>query len=78
MIKVFAPLLTLLLAGPLAAGEQVSDPSTQKALSLTIYNHDLALIRDRREVLLPAGVQDLALRGVSAVSIHISEPTRPY
>ncbi len=59
-------LLLLFLFPPLPGmAELVSDASNQKALSLTIYNGDLALVRDRREVKLPRGVVDLALRGVS-------------
>ncbi len=59
-------LLLLLFSLPLACrGELVSDAADQKALSLTIYNGGLALVRDRREVKLSTGVLDLALRGVS-------------
>jgi len=53
-----------LLAGA-AGAEQVTDPKDQVALSLTLYNQDLALIRDRRRVTLATGIQDLAIRGVS-------------
>lgn len=57
-------LLGLLLA-PWARAEILSDVGDQTGLSLTIYNENLALIRDRRRVDLAAGVQDLAIRGVS-------------
>lgn len=46
--------------------EQRSELGDQVAVSLTIYNDDLALIRDRRRVELPAGRIELAFRDVSA------------
>ncbi len=50
----------------LGAGELVSGIEDQTGLSITIYNNDLALIKDRRKTDLPAGSIDLAIRGVSA------------
>lgn len=38
----------------------------QQGIAVTIYNDDLALVKDRRRVELPAGEIDLALRDVSA------------
>lgn len=38
----------------------------QRALALTIYNDDLALVKDQRRVNLPAGTHRLAWRDVSA------------
>jgi len=64
MNKIF-PFLLILLASPALFAEILSDVDDQAALSLTIYNTDLALIRDRRRVELPAGEQELAIRGVS-------------
>ncbi|HHH14007.1 MAG TPA: DUF4139 domain-containing protein, partial [Thiolapillus brandeum] len=55
----------LLLPAMVGAGERISEASDRTGLSLTIYNQDLALVRERREVELPAGVVDLAIRGVS-------------
>jgi len=55
----------LLLPAMVGADERVSEASDRTGLSLTLYNEDLALVRERREVELPAGVVDLALRGVS-------------
>ncbi len=55
----------LLLPAMVGAGERISEASDRTGLSLTIYNKDLALVRERREVELPAGVVDLAIRGVS-------------
>jgi hypothetical protein len=44
----------------------------QTAVAVTIYNQDLALVKDRRRVELPAGRLDLAFRDVSA---HIQPET---
>jgi len=50
-----------------AAGtERVSTLSDQRGVGVTIYNADLALVRDRRHVTLPRGESRLALRDVSA------------
>jgi hypothetical protein len=47
-------------------GERVSSLSDQRAVGITIYNAQLALVRDRRRVTLPRGESHLALRDVSA------------
>ena len=47
-------------------GERVSTLADQRAVGITIYNADLALVRDRRHVALPRGESHLALRDVSA------------
>ncbi len=62
---------SFLIAGLLASSiagsaELVSGIKDQTALAVTIYNSDLALIKDRRKINLPKGRSDLALRGVSA------------
>jgi hypothetical protein len=54
------------LGAPAPAGETVTTRRDQKALALTIYNTDLALVRDLREVALDEGDQDLAFQEVSA------------
>jgi hypothetical protein len=48
------------------APEQTSTLAEQTAVAVTIYNQDLALIKDRRRLTLPAGRVDLAYRDVSA------------
>ena len=64
--------LALSLAAALAAsagaepGEHVSTLADQRGVGLTIYNTDLALVRDRRRLDLPKGQSRLALRDVSA------------
>ncbi|TLM65361.1 MAG: DUF4139 domain-containing protein [Deltaproteobacteria bacterium] len=50
----------------LVAAEIVSTLGDQDEMAVTIYNDDLALVRDRRQVTLPQGEVSLALREVSA------------
>jgi len=65
-------ILALALAAALFAtasaetGERVSTLDDQRGVGITIYNTDLALVRDRRHVALPQGESRLALRDVSA------------
>jgi hypothetical protein len=49
-----------------ATGELRSTLSDQQAVAVTIYNNDLALVKDRRLLTLPAGRLQLAFRDVSA------------
>ncbi|MDB5093730.1 MAG: hypothetical protein JWO85_1831, partial [Candidatus Eremiobacteraeota bacterium] len=56
----------LLGAAGAQTGEQVSTLADQRGVGITIYNDDLALVRDRRRVAIPAGESQLALRDVSA------------
>lgn len=62
--------LCLLVLLPLFSGtamsEIVSTLDDQESLAVTIYNQDLALIRDARKLSLQPGVQTLAFREVSA------------
>jgi hypothetical protein len=53
-------------ASPAAAQEARVTQSDQTAVAVTIYNEDLALVKDRRRVTLPSGVQSLAVIDVSA------------
>lgn len=48
------------------AAETVSGASDRQATAITVYNDDLALIKERRKVSLPAGPVRLSLREVSA------------
>ena len=54
---------TIAVADP---GERVSGLGDQRAVGITIYNSELALVRDRRHLALPRGESHLALRDVSA------------
>jgi hypothetical protein len=70
MLSLFPVLVCLLLLLP-AAGvcgphEIVSALDDQNAVAVTIYNQDLALVRDSRVFNLPPGRQTLAFREVSA------------
>jgi hypothetical protein len=58
----------LVLAGAASGNppEQRSTLADQQAVAVTVYNGDLALVKDRRGVDLPAGPVRLALREVSA------------
>jgi hypothetical protein len=49
-----------------AAAERRSTLDDQRSVAVTIYNDELALIKDVRQVVLDAGVGRLALRDVSA------------
>ncbi|WP_456376895.1 DUF4139 domain-containing protein [Thiolapillus sp.] len=55
-----------IIPASLDAAELVSGLEDQTGLAVTIYNNDLALIKDRRKIDLSAGNLDLAIRGVSA------------
>jgi hypothetical protein len=56
----------LLMAGAAASAELASTLDDQREVAVTIYNNDLALVRDRREVTLPAGAGRLAWGEVNA------------
>lgn len=55
------PLAVLALTAPLA-----SLPALADGVSLTIYNEDLAMVRDSRTIAFPAGTGAIAFDGVSA------------
>ncbi len=62
-------LLTLALAltfPALAADELRTTAADQTAVAVTIYNENLALVKDARKLKLPGGEQTLAWREVSA------------
>lgn len=66
----FIPILfvsCLLVATATSADELRSTLNDQKAVAVTIYNSNLALVKDQRQVKLQAGNTDLALRDVSAM-----------
>ncbi len=62
-ILVLASLPAILAA---QAPEQTTTQKDQQALAVTIYNDNLALVKDQREVRLPKGDLDLAFQEVSA------------
>ena len=62
-----ALLVFLISAGPgmAASPEKVSTLADQKEVAVTIYNEDLALVKDKRTIVLPMGESALAFREVS-------------
>jgi len=59
-------LLLAALPSLLMAQETATTLKDQKALAVTIYNDNLALVKDTREVRLPKGEARLAVQEVSA------------
>lgn len=53
--------------GMAASQEKVSTLADQKEVAVTIYNENLALVKDRRTIVLPAGESVLAFREVSGM-----------
>ncbi len=68
ILRCLAGLVALFAVGSVAASddEQRTTLADQTALAVTIYNQDLALVKDRRKLSLPAGESRLAIRDVSA------------
>jgi hypothetical protein len=58
--------IALSMSVSLAYAEQQSTLADQTAISVTIYNENLALIKDKRQLTLDTGINALAFRGVSA------------
>jgi len=55
-----------LASGAEPGGEKRSTLADQRAIAVTIYNDDLALVKEVRRVVLDAGLNQLAVRDVSA------------
>lgn len=53
-------------AGAANINERTSGAAEREATAITVYNDDLALIKERRRLSLPAGLTRLSLREVSA------------
>jgi len=75
-------MLVVLVSGDPVRPETLrSVPAEQKSISVTIYNEDLGLVKDVREIKLPTGVLDLMFEGVAAridpTSVHIRSLNRP-
>jgi len=62
----------LSLAVPCAAAPVVSTEADQRGVSLTIYNQNLGLVKDRREIRLPKGSGELRFMDVAAQVIPSS------
>jgi hypothetical protein len=62
----FLAIMILALSSIVGAGETTTSLDDQQSVSVTIYNQNLALIRDQRAIKLPTGITTLAFREVSA------------
>jgi hypothetical protein len=60
-----AALTALATAASAAGGDGATTAADRRGVALTIYNGDIALVRDRRRITVPAGESRLALRDVS-------------
>jgi hypothetical protein len=54
-------------SGMAASLEKISSLADQKEVAVTIYNENLALVKDKRTIVLPAGKSTLAFREVSGM-----------
>jgi hypothetical protein len=69
MHRTFSSVLALLALSSAAYGQEAEQRSTlndQREVAVTIYNENLALIKDQRKVQLKRGASSLAFRDVSA------------
>ncbi|RLA21377.1 MAG: DUF4139 domain-containing protein [Gammaproteobacteria bacterium] len=62
----FSLILSLATTGTAIATEKVTTLNDQQAVAVTIYNQNLALIKDRRNIQLKNGESELSFRDVSA------------
>jgi hypothetical protein len=66
---------------PVAAGQDSSTLDDQTELALTVYNSDLALVRDVRTLQLPRGTFDLRFMDIAATvnpaTVHFRSLTEP-
>ena len=68
-------------AQPQVQGQDTSTLDDQTELALTVYNSDLALVRDVRNVQLPRGTFDLRFMDIAATvnpaTVHFRSLTEP-
>ena len=68
-------------AQPQVQGQDTSTQDDQTELALTVYNSDLALVRDVRNIQLPRGTFDLRFMDIAATvnpaTVHIRSLTEP-
>jgi hypothetical protein len=75
--------LTLLMASTAARGQttQTSTQADQKELAITVYNSNVALVRDVRRLRLPTGTVDLRFMDIAAAvnpaTVHIVSLNAP-
>jgi hypothetical protein len=81
VVKRVAPLLAALTAlataAPAAGRDGATTVADRRGIAVTIYNADIALVRDRRRITLPAGESRLALRDVSDRMLPETAALRP-
>jgi hypothetical protein len=86
--KIAGVLITSLMLAPVApsiAGTNSEDltstPEEQKSVAITIYNVNLGLVRDRRDIALPRGEASLKFGGVAQqinpATVHIKSLSSP-
>lgn len=66
VFRLVAAMAMLASAQAQTVRETVSGATDREATAITVYNEDLALVKERRKVVLPAGLARLSLREVSA------------
>src|ERR1044071_3547333 len=87
-IAVTGVLISSLMLGSVApsfanasGNELTSTPEEQKSVAITIYNVNLGLVRDRRDIQLPRGESALKFEGVAQqinpATVHIKSLTSP-
>lgn len=76
--------MALILAGAVTSAGQVVRTSTlddQKQVAVTVYNSNIALVRDVRHIELPTGTVDLRFMDIAArvnpATVHIASKTAP-
>lgn len=73
--------LTLLVARGMAQTAETSTVTDQKDLAVTVYNSNIALVRDVRQLRLPSGTFDLRFMDIAAqvnpATVHIVSLTAP-
>lgn len=76
-----ATVIVMLATGARAQTAQTSTQDDQKDLAVTVYNSNIALVRDVRRITLPAGTIDLRFMdiaaAVNAATVHIVSLTAP-
>jgi hypothetical protein len=76
-----APATAVQAAQPAVPGQSTSTLDDQTELSLTVYNSDLALVRDVRSLQLPRGTFDLHFMDIAATvnpaTVHFRSLTEP-
>lgn len=65
-LRLAAAITVALISPHVAAEELLSTLQDQQKVAITLYNEDLALVKDQRKVHLPGGIVTLAMRDVSA------------